>query len=93
MGQFLDNNNVESENLLLRLLWSVLYLIVWSISESLIFILCAAQFLFCLISGAPNEYLQDFGRQLGQFMAQIVDYLSFSSNERPFPFKSWPDSE
>ncbi|OQW90864.1 MAG: hypothetical protein BWK79_18530 [Beggiatoa sp. IS2] len=48
------------------------------------------QFGFLLFTGQLNEYLLDFGQKLSTYTYQIVRYLTFNSDEKPFPFSEWP---
>ena len=50
----------------------------------------ALQFLWVLIRGETNAQLTGFGQSLATYTYQIVLYLTFSSEERPFPFADWP---
>ena len=37
-------------------------------------------------SDGPNQRLGSFGRSLGRYLAQIAEFVSFASEEVPFPF-------
>jgi hypothetical protein len=59
-------------------------------------VLCLAtviQFLLTLLTDTPNTRLISFGRSLGSYLRQIVNYLTFVTEEVPFPFSEWPDGE
>jgi hypothetical protein len=32
------------------------------------------------------------GQSLGRYLRQIVDFVSFATEEVPFPFSDWPSS-
>jgi len=44
--------------------------------------------LFCPI--LPNTRLLTFGRSLGSYVQQLVNFQSFNTEEKPFPFNDWP---
>jgi hypothetical protein len=47
--------------------------------------------LYVLITGSPNVPLIAFGKSLATYTYQIVLYLTFNSDVRPFPFDAdWP---
>ena len=49
------------------------------------------QFLHVLFTGKPNERLKDTGLSLAQYIYQVVEYLTFNTEVRPFPFDAeWP---
>jgi hypothetical protein len=49
------------------------------------------QFLHVLFTGKPNVRLLDAGLSLAQYVYQVVEYLTFNTEVRPFPFDAeWP---
>lgn len=50
------------------------------------FTLAAIQFVVLLITGAPNDTLQNIIVALGRYVGEVMDYLSFKTDEMPFPF-------
>ncbi len=51
----------------------------------------AIQFLFKLFTGEPNRQLRGFGQSLGTFVYDVILFLTFQSDEKPFPFAPWPN--
>ena len=45
-----------------------------------------------LATGRPNDRLQTVGAQFSTYVYQVFRYLTFNSEQRPFPFSDWPDS-
>jgi hypothetical protein len=44
-----------------------------------------------LFTGKPNARLLDVGLSLAQYVYQVVEYLTFNTEVRPFPFDAeWP---
>jgi hypothetical protein len=44
-----------------------------------------------LFTGKPNERLKDTGLSLAQYVYQVIEYLTFNTEVRPFPFDAeWP---
>jgi len=50
------------------------------------------QFLFAIFSGEVNPNLRQFGGSLAHYIYQCVRFLTYNSNEKPFPFQAWPSS-
>lgn len=51
------------------------------------------QFLWVLFTGRTKKEFSAVGRQLAEYSKEIVLYLSFNTDERPFPFdRDWPSS-
>lgn len=84
------SENVKSEQQWLRGLFMLLYLIAYEVAKVILILLTLCQFLFSILSGKPNANLQQFGDSLGQYAAQMVAFLSYNSDEKPFPFAEWP---
>jgi len=76
----------------LRLLYMVLFVALWSITRLVVLAVVILQVLFLLLSGGRNERLAGFGESLAVYSYQLVAYLTFASEEQPFPFSDWPDS-
>ena len=62
----------------------------FQISGTVICIATVIQFVLTLLNGTPNARLVSFGRSLGHYLRQIVNFLIFSTEETPFPFSDWP---
>ncbi len=57
------------------------------------FFLAAAQVVFTIFAGETNPSLTRIIKQLANFIHDVLDYLSFASDETPFPFeRKWPDA-
>jgi hypothetical protein len=71
----------------------LLFAIVYSIAEAIIVLLAIFQFVALLITGQVNELLLRFGKNLSVFMFDILEFQTFNSEIKPFPFSPWPDEE
>ena len=67
------------------------FILIWSVSRFAIRAVIVLQFLIVLLSGEKNARLGDFGGQLASYTQQLIRYLTFNSEEKPFPFdRNWP---
>lgn len=57
----------------------------------LIGLLALAQALFALIGGEPNDNLRRFGEGLTLYVTEILQFLFYDRQEKPFPFSNFPD--
>ena len=87
------SENIKSEKQWLRGLLMLLFLIILEMAKIVIIAVTIIQFLFAILTGQGNENLRRFGSSLGQFAKQIVDFLSYNSEDKPFPFAEWPEPE
>ena len=49
-----------------------------------------AQFIFSLITGEDNINLRKFGHSLSIYIFDTLKFLTYASEEKPFPFADWP---
>ncbi len=73
-----------------RALYMVLFVIIYSVSEFVIYAVVIFQFFAVLITGRSNERLLVFGQSLSTFVYQIMRFLTFNSEQHPFPIGPWP---
>ncbi|MDA9296344.1 DUF4389 domain-containing protein [Porticoccaceae bacterium] len=59
----------------------------------IISIVVVVQFLFVLFAGSDNDNLRNLGQGLGKWVYQTLMFLTFNSQEKPFPFDEWPAVE
>lgn len=64
------------------------------VSLSLAFFLAAAQVLFTIFAGEANSNLTRVIKQFANYIHDVLNYLSFATDETPFPFdRKWPDAD
>ena len=85
-----SSNQTQRESIILRVLWMLVFLVVWHLAELLLGGLVLVQLIYRLIYGAPSASLMNFGDSLSQFLAQIGRFGSFHSDQKPWPFADWP---
>ena len=83
-------DNLRAPSTWLRLLFMILFLALWAISRVVVIAVVALQFFWVLFKGETNPRLGAFGQSLATYSYQIVMYLTFNSEEQPFPFSDWP---
>ncbi len=83
--------NVSARATWLRLVFMIVLGICFELARLVGAVVVIVQFLHVLFAGRPNERLKDTGLSLGQYMAQVMEYLTFNTEVRPFPFDTdWP---
>ncbi|MBI1424928.1 MAG: DUF4389 domain-containing protein [Gammaproteobacteria bacterium] len=86
-------NNLRKRATWLRGLYMLLFIVIFHVAEVVVGAVVLLQFLFTLFSGATNARLLRFGQSLSQYVYQILRFLSFNSEEMPFPFSEWPTTD
>jgi len=77
----------------MRGLFMLLMALAYQVAGTLLLIVAVIQFVMVLLTSAPNKQLVEFGRSLGRYFQQIVNFLSFVTEQMPFPFSEWPAGE
>lgn len=71
--------------------YMLLMIVVWHIAEAVLLGVAIIQFIFALM-GSPNERLTAFGAHLAEYMRQVAAFITYASDEMPFPFSDWPSA-
>ncbi len=84
-------NNLTARATWVRLAFMILYMILYAVSRVVTVAVIVVQFFTVLLTGAVNEQLKSFGHSLAIYAFEIVDYLTFNSEVKPFPIDAaWP---
>ena len=83
-------DRIKNSNSWLRILLMFGYLVVLYVIAPLAVVIMIAQTLFVFASGSPNSNLVIFGEALAEYIKQIIDFLFYKSNTKPFPFAPFP---
>lgn len=74
-----------------RVLYLIIFYLIYSVSEIALLVIALVQFLLSVFSGEPSATLKGFGASLGIYVKQIAEYLSYASDQKPYPFSDWPE--
>src|SRR5690606_37202366 len=84
-------DHIKAKATWLRLLFMIVMLVLYSISRIVVIAVVVIQFLYVLFTGRTNERLLGLGQSLATYTYQIVQYLTYNTEQRPFPFDlDWP---
>lgn len=83
---------LPKRSLWLRVFLMILMAMAFHLATMLLGVLALVQFVLALVSDAPNVRLCTLGQRLGQYLRQIAEFVSFATEEAPFPFSDWPSS-
>ncbi len=84
--------NMSQRSTWLRLVYMLILAVAWVVTEVIFIAVVVLQFLAKLFTGRPLRHLTDFGRSLADYMAQIVRFETFVTEDLAFPFVAWPSS-
>ena len=75
-----------------RLLYVLLFVILYGVAEAVLGVIVIVQFGFKLITHETNDNLLNFSTGLNKYIYGILQFMTFNSNEKPYPFSDWPGS-
>lgn len=85
--------NIKSKATWLRLVFMLVFVALYFVSRFVLSAVVILQFFWLLFSGTINEQLRALGQSLAGYSYEIVRFLTFNTNVRPFPFdRPWPPS-
>jgi hypothetical protein len=84
--------NIKDQNTWMRGLYILLFTVIYSVTEIVIALLVIFQFLSVLLTHQTNDKLLVLGANLSNYIFQILSYVTFNSDERPYPFSDFPES-
>ena len=82
--------NLGHKGTWIRLVFMILFAVAFNVTEAVIVAIVVFQFLCKLVTGDANERLREFGHNIGLYLGEIVAYLTYHTEEKPFPFAAWP---
>lgn len=83
-------NNLKRPSAWFRVLFMAGFAIALYISGIILLVLMLAQIVFSLLTGEDNVNLRSLGASLTTYVTQILKYLTYNSELKPFPFSEFP---
>ena len=67
--------------------------VLYVIMPAIVLVLMLTQTLFVFITGDSNDNLRVLGTALSRYIFEVLQFLSYASDNRPFPFSAFPSVE
>lgn len=83
--------NVTARSTWTRGAFTLLFVIIYYFAFFLVLGIVLFQFVLTLLTGKNNDQLLRFGQSLAAFIQQALLYITYNSEEKPFPFGPWPE--
>jgi len=89
-----DNNDsgipieehVKSRSTWLRLVFMLVLYVLATLASAVGSVVIVLGFLWVLFTGETNRQLQRAGQVIAAYIYEIIRYLSYNTDDRPFPF-------
>ncbi|NIB41349.1 DUF4389 domain-containing protein [Pseudomaricurvus alkylphenolicus] len=86
-----SSTNLTNSRHWIRLIFMLLFAIAVQVAVAVMWVVVVVQFLFSLLAGSDNDKLRGFGQSLATYIFQIWRFMTYNSEEKPYPFMDWPD--
>lgn len=74
-----------------RLVSMLVLAITLGVSILVLMVLVIGQVLFGLFAKEQNTALKQMGKKISDYVHDTLSYLTFNSEDRPFPYRGWDD--
>jgi hypothetical protein len=93
MNQDEIKTNLLDTNQWIRILFMAGFAVAaWLVLLALV-VLVLVQTLIVLVSGEANHNLRKVAYLFGCYLQELVEYLSYNRNDKPFPFADFPQTD
>ncbi len=79
-------DNLKSKSTWLRLVFMVIFAVIANLTLLVTSFIVVIGFLFVLFTGDVNEKIRQAGAVVSSYLAEIIRYLNFNTDKKPFPF-------
>ncbi len=88
-----SHHTADKKPIWFRGLYIFLFFVISYVVILITFFVVIFQFISHLILNKPNEHLQHFGESLSLYACAIMQFITYNTEQMPFPFDSWPTPE
>ncbi|MBT8146187.1 MAG: DUF4389 domain-containing protein [Gammaproteobacteria bacterium] len=85
--------NVKRSSTWMRIVYMIGFCVVLYVVSVVIWFLTGAQALFSIFTGSDNRNLRLLGSSLAEYVNQILKFITYNSEIRPFPFGPFPEAD
>ena len=86
----MNSKPFSRKKIAVRLLYTILFLIVFEIVKIIIQVSVIFQYVYLLISKTSNNPIRNFSNKVSVYAYRVLRYVTLNENEKPFPFDNFP---
>ena len=75
----------------MRGLFMLIFMFFMGVAKFVTFVVVLVQFVKVIFTSETNQKLLGFGESLSQYQYQILRYLTYNTEEQPYPMGDWPE--
>jgi len=76
-----------------RIFFMLIFIVIIGLVRILLWAVILLQIASALLTGRANDNILNFGRSLSAYIYHILIFLTFNSDQLPFPFSDWSLTE
>ena len=80
--------NIKSRSTWMRLLFMFVFYVLATLASAIGSVVVVLGFFWVLFTGEKNRQLQQAGQVVAGYIYEIIRYLTFNTDDKPFPFGS-----
>jgi len=73
-----------------RFIYMILFFFISRLVSVIVFFIAAIQFIYLWINDKPNQNLLAFSQTLSSYAKEIIQYLTFNHDNKPWPLGEYP---
>jgi len=85
-------HNITEQSTWVRAFYMLIFFVIYSVAEVVLGAVIIFQFLTRLLTADINNKLLKFGAELSKFIYDILLFLTYNTDFKPFPFSDWQSS-
>ncbi|MFT5558356.1 MAG: hypothetical protein ACJAYB_001825 [Psychromonas sp.] len=85
-----EQQHYKNRSVWLRGLFMLIFIFLMGVTKFVTVVVVGFQFLIILFTAEKNDNLLNFGKSLSLYEYQIMLYLTYNSEFKPFPMGDWP---
>lgn len=85
--------HLKSRSTWLRLVFMLVFWILAGVTTFVASVVIVLGFFWVLFTGETNEQLRKTGQGIAAYISQIINYLTYNTDDKPFPFGEWPSAD
>ena len=86
----MNSSPYSRKKIAIRLLYTILFLIVFEILKIIIQLSVIFQYIYLLISKTYNNPIRNFTNNVSVYAYKVLRYVTLNENDKPYPFKDFP---
>jgi hypothetical protein len=86
----MNSKPFSRKKIAVRLLYTILFLIVFEVVKIIIQVSVIFQYVYLLISKTSNNPIRNFSNKVSVYAYRVLRYVTLNENEKPFPFNNFP---